>query len=207
MTDMEARDLAEKRWGRLQREELLSLEEYARSRDEFRQRIMAHKANRRLKLGEHAMLIFEDRLTMQYQIQEMLRVERIFTEDGIREELDSYNPLIPDGGNWKATLMLEYSDEKERHEALRRLLNVENCVWLQIGAGKRISPICDEDLDRETEDKTSSVHFLRFELNADAIAELRDGAELAAGVDHPEYNVEVLPVPENVRASLLADLA
>ncbi len=204
---MEGGELVDKRWGRLRREELLSLEEYARVRDEFRQRVMAHKASRRLKLGEHATLIFEDRLTMQYQIQEMLRAERIFTEDGIREELDSYNPLIPDGGNWKATLMIEYVDETERHAALRRLLNVENCVWLQIGASERISPICDEDLERETEEKTSSVHFLRFELNSDSIAELRDGADLAAGVDHPEYNVEVRPVPVNVRASLLADLA
>ena len=191
----------------LRRQDLYSLEEYSRIRDDFRRRVMLHKSNRRLTLGENAALYFEDRLTMQYQIQEMLRIERIFTDDGIREELESYNPLVPDGRNWKATFMLEYSQEEERRRALGVLLGVENHVWMQIGARERIRPFTDEDLDRENAEKTSAVHFLRFELDEDMVADLRDGAILAAGVNHPGCQVEVRPVPDQVRASLLGDLA
>jgi hypothetical protein len=191
----------------LKRQDLYSLEEYSRIRDDFRRRVMSHKTSRRLPLGDNAALYFEDRLTMQYQIQEMLRIERIFTDEGIREELDSYNPLVPDGRNWKATFMLEYPDEKERRHALGVLLGIENHVWMQVEAHDRIRPFADEDLDRETAEKTSSVHFLRFELDEEMVVDLRGGATLAAGIDHPAYGVEICPIPDQVRASLLGDLA
>jgi hypothetical protein len=167
---------------------------------------MAHKADRRLALGDNIRLYFEDRLTIHYQIQEMLRVERIFEEDGIQEELDAYNPLIPDGGNWKATMMVEYSDPDERRKALARLIGVEDRVWVQVEGFPPVTPVADEDLERETEEKTSSVHFLRFELTDDMIRSLKHGAALSAGVDHSAYQATVERVPDAVRASLLADL-
>jgi hypothetical protein len=191
----------------LEPQDLYSLEEYARIRDDYRRRVMLHKVNRRLPLGGNAALYFEDRLTMQYQIQEMLRVERIFTEEGIREQLDSYNPLIPDGCNWKATLMLEYPEEQERRKALGLLLGIENHVWMQVASHDRIRPFADEDLNRETAEKTSAVHFLRFELDEKMVADLRGGAILTAGIDHPNCEVEVRPVPGQIRVSLLGDLA
>ena len=190
----------------LERNDLFSLEEYGRIRDDFRRRVMLHKTNRRLMLGDNATLYFEDRLTMQYQVQEMLRIERIFTEDGIREELDAYNPLVPDGSNWKATFMLEYPDETARRVALAGLLGIENHVWLEVENHQPVRPYADEDLDRETSEKTSAVHFLRFELDRAMVADLRDGALLAAGIDHPGYQVEVRPVTNQLRASLLGDL-
>ena len=191
---------------KLTRENLYSLERYAELRNEFRAKVMEHKQNRRLSLGGNATLYFEDRLTMQYQVQEMLRAERIFEAGGIEEELNAYNPLIPDGSNWKATFMVEYPDVEVRREKLQELVGIEHRVWLQVGESDRIRPIADEDLERGSEDKTSAVHFLRFELDADEVAALKDGAPLAAGIDHPRYTVEVHPVPDNVRASLLTDL-
>lgn len=191
----------------LNREDLYTLEDYARVRPEFRERVLAHKRNRQLALGPHVTLYFEDRLTMQYQVQEMLRAERIFEAEGIQEELDAYNPLIPTGSNWKATLMLEYTDVEERRSALRRLLEVENRVWVRIGEHPPVFAIADEDLDRATEEKTSAVHFLRFELTPGMIASLRADAPLAAGIDHPACRIEIAPVPEAVRASLASDLA
>ncbi len=187
-------------------EELYSLEQYDRMRDEFRRRLMAHRAARRLALGEHVTLHFEDRLTIQYQVQEMLRAERIFEEDGIQEELDAYNPLIPEGRNWKATMMIEYPDPEQRRQALARLIGIERRVWLAVAGEERIYPVADEDLERETEEKTSSVHFLRFELPAASIRRLREGAALSAGIDHPEYQVVVEPLEESLRQQLLADL-
>ena len=191
---------------KLTRESLFSLEEYAEKRDEFRTRVIEHKKNRRLALGTNATLYFEDRLTMQYQVQEMLRIERIFEAAGIREELDAYNPLIPDGSNWKATFMVEFPDIEERRAMLARLVGVEDAVWLQVGDLPRITPIADEDLERDDETKTSAVHFLRFELNDDQVQALKDGAQLAAGIDHDIYKVEIRPVAENIRHSLLGDL-
>ena len=191
---------------KLTRESLFSLEEYAEKRDEFRARVIEHKKNRRLALGTNATLYFEDRLTMQYQVQEMLRIERIFEAAGIREELDAYNPLIPDGSNWKATFMVEFPDVEERRAMLARLVGIEDAVWLQVGDLPRITPIADEDLERDDETKTSAVHFLRFELNDDQVQALKDGAQLAAGIDHDIYKVEIRPVAENIRHSLLGDL-
>ena len=167
---------------------------------------MAHKRNRRLSLGTNATLYFEDRLTMQYQVQEMLRIERIFEAAGIEDELAAYNPLIPDGSNWKATFMVEFPDAEERSAMLRQLIDIENKVWMQVGELEKIRPIADEDLERTDAEKTSAVHFLRFELTAEQIAALKSGAELAAGIDHENYQVEVRPVADNIRESLLADL-
>ncbi len=191
---------------KLSREDLFSLEKYAEIRNDFRARVMSHKENRQLPIGPHATLYFEDRLTMQYQIQEMLRAEKIFDAEGIQEELDVYNPLVPDGLNWKATFMIEYTDEKERKDALARLIGVEKKLWMRVAGFESVTPIANEDLERETEDKTSSVHFLRFELTEDMVAALKNGASVAAGISHPEYDLTVDPVPDNIRQALLEDL-
>ena len=191
---------------KLNRDSLISLEKYAEVRNEFRDKIMRHKRNRRLALGTNATLYFEDRLTMKYQVQEMLRIERIFEAAGIEEELAAYNPLIPDGSNWKATFMVEFPDEAERTAMLKQLINVENRVWMQVGDLDRIRPIADEDLERSDDEKTSAVHFLRFELSAEQVQALKEGAELAAGIDHDSYQVEIRPVAANIRDSLIGDL-
>ena len=191
---------------KLTRESLYSLEQYAGVRDQFRDDVMAHKRNRRLPLGTNATLYFEDRMTMQYQVQEMLRIERIFEADGIQEELDAYNPLIPDGSNWKATFMVEFPDIEERRAMLQKLVGIEDKVWLQVGDLERITPIADEDLERADEEKTSAVHFMRFELSPEQVQALKDGAGLAAGIDHDVYQVEIRPVAENIRHALLQDL-
>jgi len=191
---------------KLSREGLLSLEAYAAERGQFREDVMAHKRDRRLALGTNATLYFEDRLTMQYQVQEMLRIERIFEAAGIEDELAAYNPLIPDGTNWKATFMVEFPDADERDAMLRQLVDIENKVWMQVGDLEKIKPIADEDLERSDAEKTSAVHFLRFELTAEQIEALKSGVELAAGIDHQNYQVEVRPVAANVRESLIADL-
>ena len=167
---------------------------------------MAHKKNRRLPVGPNAALYFEDALTMQYQIQEMLRIERIFEAAGIQEELDAYNPLIPDGSNWKATFMMEYPDENERRVQLGKLLGIERHVWAQVADFARITPIADEDLEREDEHKTSSVHFMRFELTPEMAAAVKNGATVSMGIDHPAYTHTVEPVPQNIRDSLAQDL-
>jgi hypothetical protein len=188
------------------RDSLLSLEAYAKARPEFRARVMAHKQNRALALGEHVTLIFEDELTVRYQIQEMLRVERIFEEAGIQDELDAYNPMVPDGGNWKATMLIEYPDVAERQRMLARLIGIEDRVWMQVESHPRVYAIADEDLERENADKTSSVHFLRFELDHAMARALKAGAGLAGGIDHPDYSVSVASVGAGARASLAADL-
>lgn len=190
----------------LKRDELFSLEKYAECRAKFREKVILHKRDRRLPLGTNATLYFEDRLTIQYQVQEMLRIERIFEVAGINEELEAYNPLIPDGKNWKATFMVEFPDAEERRGMLKKLVNIEDHVWLQVGENDPIRAIADEDLERSDGSKTSAVHFMRFELNDSDVAALRDGAELAAGIDHENYTVDVRPVAANVRNSLLADL-
>jgi hypothetical protein len=190
----------------ISRDSLLSLEAYARERPAFRAKVIEHKKHRSVALGEHVTLLFEDELTVRYQVQEMLRIERIFEEDGIRHELDAYNPLVPDGGNWKATMLIEYPDADQRRRELAKLKGIERRVWVQVGGGERIYAIADEDLERENEEKTSSVHFLRFELGAQAAA-LKQGETLAIGIDHPHYRAALDPVPQHIRAALAQDLA
>ena len=190
----------------LTRDDLLSLEEYAAKRSDFRAEVMAHKKNRQLALGEHTRLYFEDATTIRYQIQEMLRIERVFEAEGIEEELSAYNPLIPDGHNWKATFMIEIPDPAQRAVRLGEMIGIEDQVWLQVGDLDRIVPIADEDLDRTTADKTASVHFLRFEVMPEQINALKDGAILYAGVDHPSYPIDRYEVPAAIRESLTADL-
>jgi uncharacterized protein DUF3501 len=187
--------------------DLLSLERYSRERPGFRERVMAHKKNRKLGVGPNSMWLFEDRLTVQYQVQEMLRTERIFEAEGIAEELEAYNPLIPDGSNWKATLLIEFPDPEIRKTRLEELRGVEDRCWVEVAGLPRVFAIADEDLERENETKTSAVHFLRFELTAEMAAKLKGGAALAAGIDHPNYLHELRPVPENIRVALAADLA
>lgn len=189
----------------LTRDDLFSLEKYAEVRGEFRARVMAHKKDRQVAIGAHATLYFEDRLTMHYQIQEMLRAERIFESEGIQEELDAYNPLIPDGSNWKATFMIEYEDVDERRDALARLKGIEDLVWVRVDGFDKSFAIADEDMEREDETKTSSVHFLRFELTGPMVAAVESGANLSMGSDHPEYAYEV-QVPAATRDSLAGDL-
>ncbi len=191
---------------KLNRDDLLSLEQYAEERLAFRDRVMAHKKNRRLDLGTNAALYFEDRLTMQYQIQEMLRIERIFEADGINEELEVYNALIPDDSNWKATFMIEFPEAEERQQMLEQLVGVEDRVYVQVADFDRVYAISDEDLDRADEHKTSAVHFMRFEFPPEQSAALRSGASLAAGINHENCQVEIRPVADNIRQSLLNDL-
>lgn len=191
---------------KLTRDDLYSLEEYAAKRNEFRAMVMQHKKNRRLAIGENATLYFEDRIVMQYQIQEILRAEKIFEADEIAEELEVYNAMIPDGSNWKVTFMLEYSDIEERKAALSQLLGIDQKTWVRVAGFDKVYPISNEDLERETEDKTSSVHFMRFELTPEMVAAAKEGATLSAGIEHENYTHE-LDMPENVRASLVGDLA
>src|SRR4051794_6562421 len=188
-------------------EDLLTLERYARERPAFRTRVLEHKRDRQLAVGPHVTWLFEDRLTMQYQVQEMLRAERIFEPEGIAEELESYNPMIPDGSNWKVTLLIEYPDESERRQQLTQLKGIEDRCWVQVTGQERVFAIADEDLERENEEKTSAVHFLRFELTPPMITALRGGSELAVGIDHPRYNQVIQPVRPAVRTSLLADFS
>ena len=191
----------------LTRKDLMSLEQYSTARQEFRARLLEHKRNRNLALGPNATWMFEDRLTMQYQVQEMLRVERIFEADAIQEELDAYNPLIPDGRNWKATFLLEFPDVDERRERLSQLKGVEDRCWVQVAGCERVYAIADEDLERENDDKTSSVHFLRFELSPQMCAQVKAGAAIGAGIDHDNYRHAVASLPQNVRESLAKDIA
>lgn len=192
---------------KLRPEDLYSLEQYARARPDFRREVLNHKKNRQVAIGPNATLYFEDRLTMQYQVQEMLRIERIFEPDGIAEELEAYNPLIPDGSNWKATFMMEYPDIEERRVALARLKGVEDRIWMKVKGFDKVYAIADEDLEREDETKTSSVHFVRFELTPDMVKAVKQGTAVAAGIDHEAYRHTVDPVPALVRDSLANDLS
>ncbi len=191
---------------KLTRADLLSLEQYAEQRPAMRARVLEHKKNRHIQLGPHATLAFEDRLTVQYQIQEMLRIERVFEARGIQDELDAYNPLIPDGHNLKATFMIEYDDEAERRVALARLIGVEDRVWLRVAGCEPLYGIADEDMERANDEKTSAVHFVRFEFGPAMIDALKAGAGLAAGIDHPNMTVRLDPLPAATRAALAADL-
>ena len=199
--------LMESKIQKLSRDDLFSLEDYAVKRADFREQVMAHKRDRRLDLGTNAALYFEDRMTMQYQVQEMLRIERIFEADGINEELEAYNPLIPDGSNWKATFMIEFPEVEERQKMLGRLVGVETRVYVQVADFDRVYAIADEDLERSDAVKTSAVHFMRFEFTPEQAAALKSGASLIAGIDHENYRVEIHPVADNIRESLVNDLA
>ena len=191
---------------KLSRSDLLSLEEYAEQRPEFRQRVLEHKKHRKIHIGANATLYFEDRMTLQYQIQEMLRIEKIFEREGIEEELSAYNPMIPDGQNLKATFMIEYGDPAERQVALQQLVGIESQIWLQVDGYDKVYAIADEDLERATADKTSAVHFMRFELDTDMIASLRDTATLLVmGSDHEGYRHSLTVTDEATRSSLLND--
>ena len=192
---------------KITRESLMTLEAYAKARNDFRARVVAHKQTRTARLGEHVTLIFEDELTMRYQVQEMLRVEKIFEEAGIQEELDTYNPLVPDGDNWKATMMIEYPDVEERQRMLAKLIGIEDRVWVRVAGHAPVYAIADEDLDRSTDEKTSSVHFLRFELSGTMKRALKSGTALAMGIDHPNYRASVDPVAQDTIAALLQDLS
>jgi len=192
---------------RISRDSLMSLETYARERKLFRSRVLAHKKARTVHLGEHVTLLFEDELTIRYQIQEMLRIEKTFEEEGIQDELDAYNPMVPDGANWKATMLIEYEDIDERRGALARLKGIEERVWVAAEGHSRVFAIADEDLDRENEEKTSSVHFLRFELTPEMISALKQGATLGMGADHPAYQFTLAQVPDATRQALVTDLA
>jgi hypothetical protein len=187
--------------------DLFTLERYARERNAFRERVLAHKQHRRLQPGPHTTWIFEDRLTIHYQVQEMLRAERIFEPEAIAEELAAYNPLIPDGRNWKVTLLIEFPDPEERRVHLAKLKGIEHRCWVQVADFERVFGIADEDLERETDEKTSAVHFLRFDLTAPMVAALKNGAKLSAGIDHDQYRHSIDAVSEPIRRALTADLA
>ena len=192
---------------KLSRDSLMTLEAYAKARKEFRAQVLAHKKPRTIRLGEHVTLIFEDALTIRYQIQEMLRVEKIFEEEGIQDELDAYNPLIPDGRNFKATMQIEYEDVNERKSALQRLKGIEERAWVRVEGCAPVFAIADEDLERETDEKTSAVHFLRFELTDEMADALKYGVALSIGIDHPHYQAKLDPVPAEIRGALVKDLS
>jgi hypothetical protein len=189
----------------LSKKDLFGLEKYSEIRNEFRAKVMKHKENRRLAFNDHAVLYFEDALTMQYQVQEMLRIERIFESEGIQQELDVYNTLIPEGANWKATFMIEYTDVQERKAALAKLIGVERSIWIKVEESKKVYAIANEDMDRETEDKTSAVHFMRFELTKDMITNIKVGLPIIFGIDHDLYKTEII-VPPKVQRALIVDL-
>jgi len=190
----------------LSKKDLFSLEKYSELRNEFRAKVMKHKGNRRLAFNDHAVLYFEDALTMQYQVQEMLRIERIFEAEGIQQELDVYNTLIPEGTNWKATFMIEYTDVQDRKVALAKLIGVEKSIWIKVEESEKVYAIANEDMDRETEDKTSAVHFMRFELTKDMITNIKVGLPIVFGIDHNLYKTEII-VPPKVQRALIGDLS
>jgi Protein of unknown function (DUF3501) len=192
---------------KISRSDLLSLEQYALQRPKMREEIIAHKRIRNVQVGPNMTWCFEDRYTIRYQIQEMLRIERIFESEGIQSELDAYNPLVPDGQNWKVTLLIEYPDPVQRARELAQLKSVEDRCWIRVSELARVFAIADEDIERENEEKTSSVHFLRFELQPGMIKAMKGGAALSLGVDHPHYRHDLSPVAPATRESLLGDLA
>ena len=191
----------------MERKDLWSLEQYAEKREGFRAEVLAHKQNRRVLVGQHILLVFEDEKTIRYQIQEMLRIEKVFEAAGIEEELEAYNPLIPDGDNWKCSMLIQYPEVEERRLRLAELLDVENRVWVQAGETEKLFALADEDLERANGDKTSAVHFLRFQLEAAQVSAVKAGATVTFGIDHKNYQEEDVLVSENVRASLAADLS
>ena len=191
----------------ISRDSLMSLEVHAKKRPEFRQQVIEHKKHRTVHLGNHVTLLFEDELTLRYQVQEMLRIEKIFEEDGIQSELDAYNPLCPEGSNFKATMLIEYENVSDRKAALAKLIGIEDRMFVQVEGQPRVYAIADEDLDRENDEKTSAVHFVRFELTPDMKAALKGGAQMMVGCDHPNYPVHVEELPQETLAALLKDLS
>jgi hypothetical protein len=190
----------------LSRSDLWSLEQYSEKRSDFRASVMEHKKYRQVALNENARLLFEDKLTIHYQIQEMLRIEKVFEADGIQDELDAYNPLIPDGNNWKATLMIEFEDVERRKIRLAEMKNVEDLVWMQVDGFDKVYAIADEDMERDNDEKTSSVHFLRFQLEDDMVAAAKNGADLYAGCDLDAFRVDAFKIVDAVADSLRNDL-
>jgi hypothetical protein len=188
------------------RDSLMTLEAYSKSRPEFRTKVIAHKKRRTVTLGPNITLIFEDEMTVRYQVQEMLRIEKIFEEEGIQHELESYNPLVPDGRNFKATMMIEYTDADERKVQLSKLIGVEDKVYVQVEGSPKVYALADEDLERENDSKTSAVHFLRFELTKDMAEALKYGVSLAVGVEHANYTARIDRLDDDQRAALVADL-
>ncbi len=191
----------------ISRDSLMSLEVYSKKRPEFRQQVIEHKKLRMVHLGNHVTLLFEDEMTLRYQIQEMLRIEKIFEDEGIQSELDAYNPLCPDGSNFKATMLIEYQNVSDRKAALAKLIGIEDRLFVQVEGQPRVYAIADEDLDRENDEKTSAVHFVRFELTAEMKAALKGGAQMMVGCDHPNYPVHIEELPQETLAALLKDLA
>lgn len=189
----------------LERKDLWSLEQYAEHRPDFRAQVLAHKENRRVQMGKHVLLVFEDALTIKYQIQEMLRIEKVFEAAGIQEELDAYNPLIPDGDNWKCSMLIQYPEVEERKDRLAKLIDIENKVWVKVGDTEKVFAIADEDLDRANDEKTSAVHFLRFQFEQAQVESLKAGESITFGIDHDNYDVGELIVSDEVRAALAAD--
>jgi len=192
---------------KLQKSDLLSLEEYNSTRDDLRKKVLAIKKNRKIQIGNNVTLLFENTDTIRYQIQEMLRIEKIFEANGIEEELATYNPLIPDGTNLKATMMIEFPDETIRKERLSQLVAIEKRMWLQVGENERTFAEADEDLERSTEEKTSAVHFLRFELTDLMVKDLKSGVTLFAGIEHPNYNIRTQEIPTVTSSTLAEDLS
>lgn len=192
---------------KITRESLLTLEAYEKQRDQLRPKAIARKNIRKVFLGDHVMMQFEDEQTIRYQIQEMLRAEKTFDEEGINDELDAYNPLVPDGRNWKATQMIEYTDAEERKRKLVELRGIERHSYIQIGGHEKVYAVADEDLPRENEEKTSAVHFMRFELSDAMAADTKAGAQIAMGVDHPAYRIHIEEIAPETQASLIEDLA
>jgi len=191
----------------IKRESLMTLEAYAKARKEFRANVIEHKKRRTVHLGDHVTLLFEDEMTIRYQVQEMLRIERIFEEEGIEDELAAYNPLVPDGMNLKSTLLIEYEDVAERARMLAQLKGIEDKIWLQVAGRSPVFAIADEDLERENDDKTASVHFLRFEFTEGMIQTLKGGADIAAGCDHPQYRAKLAEISPITRQALIADFS
>ena len=191
----------------ISRYSLMGLETYAKKRNEFRKEVIEHKKLRKVLLGNHVSLLFEDEMTLRYQVQEMLRIEKIFEEEGIQSELDAYNPLCPDGSNFKATMLIEYGNVAERKVALAKLIGIEDRLFIQVEGQSRVYAIADEDLERETEEKTSAVHFVRFELTPDMKAALKSGAQMMVGCDHPNYPIHLEELPQDTLAALLKDLS
>ena len=191
---------------KLSRPDLMSLEQYASERTRLRSEVIAHKQVRNVRVGPNMTWCFEDYITIRYQILEMLRAERIFESDGIQGELDAYNPLIPDGSNWKVTLLLEFPDPNERRVALEKLMGVEDRCWIRVSEMERVFAIADEDMERTNDEKTSAVHFLRFELSPSMVEAMKSGASLSIGVDHDNYRHVHSPLPAPIRDSLARDL-
>ena len=189
------------------RQSLMGLETYAKTRVEFRKQVMEHKKNRSVYLGNHVTLLFEDEMTLRYQVQEMLRIEKIFEEEGIQSELDAYNPLCPEGSNFKATMLIEYGNIAERKVALAKLIGIEDRLFIQVEGQARVYAIADEDLERETAEKTSAVHFVRFELTPEMKSALKSGAQMMVGCDHPNYPVHLEELPQETLSALLKDLS